>query len=74
MPETETEPPRFVAELDPGVRLRGFVPVELTARSSLGVVTPATVEKPSAPAIPVPAVDPADRWTQRTTLFGDAEA
>ena len=74
MPGTETEPPRFVAELDPGVRLRGFVPVELAARSSLGAVTPATMAKLAAPAIPAPAFDPADDWTHRTTLFGDAEA
>lgn len=73
-PGTETEPPRFVAEVDPGVRLRGFVPVELAARSSLGAVTPATVANPATPAIPAPALDPSDGWTHRTTLFGDAEA
>jgi hypothetical protein len=74
LPGAETEPPRIVTELDPGVRLRGFVPVELAAGRSLGAVTAATVAKPASPPIPGPAFDSAEGWTNRTSLFGDAEA
>jgi len=73
LPGTEAEPPRFVAEVDPGVRLRGFVPVELVAGSSANAVTPPAAT-PGAAALPGPAFAPADGWTNRTTLFGDAEA
>jgi hypothetical protein len=73
LPETEAEPlPRVAAEVDPGVRLRGFVPVELVARSSANAVA-APLARPPA-AVPVPGFDPAGGWTDRTTLFGDAEA
>ncbi len=60
---TETVPPRIVAEVDPGVRLRGFVPVELARRDPDAVVA----------AIPPPVFDPSDGWANRATLFGDAE-
>ena len=73
LPGAEAEPPRFVAEVDPGVRLRGFVPVELVARSNVNAVTPPAATQGAA-ALPGPAFDPADGWTNRTTLFGDAEA
>jgi hypothetical protein len=72
-PETEAEPPRFVAEVDPGVRLRGFVPVELEIRSAKALASP-IARPPSTAVIPGAAFDPADGWTDRTTLFGDAES
>ncbi len=71
LPGTETEPPRIVGEIDPGVRLRGFVPVELVVRGPDAVQAAAV--RPAA-AIPMPVVDTSDGWTNRTTLFGDAEA
>jgi len=73
LPGTATEPPHVVAELDPGVRLRGFVPVELVPRSGPGAEAPAP-DAPSAAATPGLAFDPSEGWTNRTTLFGDAEA
>jgi hypothetical protein len=73
LPGTEAEAPRFAAEVDPGVRLRGFVPVELVARSNTSAVAP-LAGAPSGAVVPGLAFDPADGWTNRTTLFGDAEA
>jgi hypothetical protein len=73
LPGTEAEAPRFVAEIDPGVRLRGFVPVELVARSNTNAGAPSGTD-PSLTAVPGLAFDPADGWANRTTLFGDAEA
>jgi hypothetical protein len=73
LPGTESEPPYVVTEVDPGVRLRGFVPVELVARAGPSAATPAS-DAQSAAAVPGVAFDPSDGWTNRTTLFGDAEA
>ena len=53
---------------DPGVRLRGFVPVEdlvLPARAT----SAATVGAP-----PAATIESIDAWLNRATLFGDAEA
>jgi hypothetical protein len=69
VPGSEAEAPRFVAELDPGVRLRGFVPVELVAAPGPDAIAP-----PVKSTIPTSAFDPIDGWTNRSTLFGDAEA
>jgi hypothetical protein len=73
LPGTEAEPQRSVAEVDPGVRLRGFVPVELVAGSNVNADTPPAAA-PGAAALRGPVFDPADGWTNRATLFGDAEA
>jgi hypothetical protein len=69
LPGTEAELPHFVTEVDPGVRLRGFVPVELVAATG-----PDPVASAPSPTVPVQAFDPSAGWANRTTLFGDAEA
>jgi hypothetical protein len=72
-PGGDAEEPRPVPAPDPGIRLRGFVPVEQVIRSEMPAVpnVPAT---PSAPeALPAVTLDAGEAWANRATLFGDAE-
>jgi hypothetical protein len=71
---TPAATPRYVTELDPGVRLRGFVPVEVLA-SQIAVERASPARGPEAPPVTSTAtLGPADALTARMTLFGDTEA
>ena len=68
----EATEPRPLLASDPGIRLRGFVPVEQVTRAETTVgLDPLT---PATPVLPAAAFDPAEGWANRATLFGDAES
>jgi hypothetical protein len=62
------------ANADPGVRLRGFVPVETIRLSATSAAAPIRLQgEGSYPVVPPLVLEPPTRPPDGTTLFGDLE-
>jgi hypothetical protein len=65
--EDDLEPP------SPALRLRDFVPVELVRHRAAQARAEPSGPEEAATAIPSPDPGPAPTWSERVTLFADAE-